>query len=191
MILRVTSVTTFAKSSTKRSTLSPATGGIESASCEVEKKWPDNTVRIGIFCMPRTIETAPRDEDAIILKDDASRTYDVAHWSAEAGEWVGENGEPSKITPTHWYPLQGDNYLQQGHDISSSPSLAGPSASRAHRYSFFFPFSLRPAPPQRSAASDVIAPRSVAVAARWVSERMTFWHSRTEAEFGAQEGVDG
>ena len=115
--------------------------------------------------MRRTIETAPRDGNAIILEDDAIGTYDVAHWSAEADEWVGENGEPSKITPTHWYPLQGDNYLQQGHDISSSPSLAGPSASRAHRYSFSFPFSLRRAPTQLSAASDVIAPRSVAAAA--------------------------
>jgi hypothetical protein len=103
--------------------------------------------------MRRTIDTAPRDGNAIILEDDASGTYDVAHWSAEAGEWVGENGELSKITPTHWYPLQGDNFLQQGHDISSSPSPAGPSASRAHRYSFFFPFSLRRAPPQRWAAS--------------------------------------
>jgi hypothetical protein len=131
----------------------------------VEKKWPDNTVRIGIFCMRRTIETAPRDGNAIVLEDDASGTYDVAHWSAETGEWVGENGEPNKIKPTHWYSLQGDNFLQQGHDISSSPSLARPSASRAHRYSFFFPFSLRRAPPQRSAASDVIAPRSDPVAA--------------------------
>jgi hypothetical protein len=82
--------------------------------------------------MRRTIETAPRDGNAIILEDDVFGTYDVAHWSAEADEWVGENGEPSKIAPTHWYPLQGENYLQQGHDISSSPSLAEPSASRAH-----------------------------------------------------------
>ena len=145
--------------------MSLATGGIESACCEVEKKWPDNSVRIGIFCMRRTIETAPGDGNAIILEDDASGTYDVAHWSAETGEWVGENGEPSKIKPTHWYSLQGDNFLQQGHDISSSPSLARPWASRAHRYSFFFPFSLRRAPPQRLAASEVIASRSVAVAA--------------------------
>src|SRR5258705_2762920 len=108
------------KSSTKRSTLSPATGGIESASCEVEKKWPDNPVRIGVFCMRRTIETAPRDGHAIILEDDASGTYDVAHWSAEAGGWVGGNGEPSKIKPTPCYALQGDNFLQQSHAISIS-----------------------------------------------------------------------
>jgi hypothetical protein len=109
-------------------------------------------------------------------------TYDVAHWSAEASEWVGENGEPSKSTPTHWYPLQGDNYLQQGHDISSSPSLAGPSASRAHRYSFSFPFSLRRAPPQRSAASDVIAPRSVAAAAPVTVEALKAQTAPVEAK---------
>jgi hypothetical protein len=70
--------------------------------------------------MRRTIETAPRDGNAIILEDNASGTYDVAHWSPEAGEWVGENGEPSKITPSHWHPLPGENYFQQGQDISSS-----------------------------------------------------------------------
>jgi hypothetical protein len=81
--------------------------------------------------MRHTIETAPRDGQAIILDDEASGTYDVAHWSPETGKWVGENGEPSKITPSHWYPLQGDNYLQQGHDISSSPP--GPGRWRRQR----------------------------------------------------------
>jgi hypothetical protein len=62
--------------------------------------------------MRRTIETAPRDGQAIILEDDAKGTYDVAHWSPEAGEWIGKKGEPSKITPSHWHPLQGDIYLR-------------------------------------------------------------------------------
>jgi hypothetical protein len=31
--------------------------------------------------MRQAIETAPRDGSAIILEDDASGTYDVAHWS--------------------------------------------------------------------------------------------------------------
>jgi hypothetical protein len=115
--------------------------------------------------MRRTIETAPRDGNVIILEDDARGTYDVAHWSPEAGAWVGENGEPSKITPSHWYPMEGDNYLQEAHDISGSPSRAGPSASPARRYSFFFPFSLRRAARQRPTASDVIASRSVPLAA--------------------------
>jgi hypothetical protein len=115
---------------------------MEYASCigEVEKKWPDNTVRIGVFCMRQAFETAPRDGKVVILEDDASGTYDVAHWSAEAGEWVGENDEPSKIAPTHWYPYS------------------------------HFPFSSSRAPPQRSAASDVIAPRSVAAAAPVTAE---------------------
>ena len=61
--------------------------------------------------MRHPIERSPRDGTAIILEDDASGTYDVAHWSAEAGEWVGENGEPTKITPTHWHPIPRDQYL--------------------------------------------------------------------------------
>src|SRR6202047_2760897 len=96
--------------------------------------------------MRRTIETAPRDGNIIILKDDARGTYDVARWSPEAGEWVGENGEPSKITPTHWRPMPGEqsllSLLQEVE--SSTPSQAGPSTS---------------------AASEVIAPHSGAMAA--------------------------
>jgi len=112
--------------------------------------------------MRRTIETAPRDGKVVILEDDANGIYDVAHWSPEAAEWIGENGKPSKITPSHWYPMPGDNYLQQGLDVSSSPSQVGPSLPR--RYSFF-PFSLRRAAPKRPMAGDVIAPRSDELAA--------------------------
>jgi hypothetical protein len=85
--------------------------------------------------MRQAFETAPRNGEVVILEDDASGTYDVARWSVEAGEWVGEDGEPTKITPTHWYPYR------------------------------FFPFSSSQAPPQRPATSDVIAPRSVAATA--------------------------
>jgi hypothetical protein len=78
--------------------------------------------------MRRTIETAPRDGNVVIIEDDASGTYDVAHWSPEAGEWIGEKGEPIKIIPSHWYPMQGDNYLQQEHDqsrVMPTPSRRG------------------------------------------------------------------
>ena len=80
---------------------------------------------MGVFRMRRTIETAPRDGNVVILEDDASGTYDVAQWSPEAGEWVTENGEPSKITPTHWHTIPHaiphDEYLLQEHVGSSSP----------------------------------------------------------------------
>ena len=72
--------------------------------------------------MRRTIETAPMDGNVVILEDDASGTYDVARWSPEVGEWVGEYGEPSKITPTHWYPMPRDEYLLQEDKESSNPS---------------------------------------------------------------------
>src|SRR5258708_11987528 len=97
--------------------------------------------------MRNAIETAPRDGEVVILEDDLFGMYGVARWSPEAGEWVGENGEPSKITPSHWYPMPHDKYLQE-HDGSTNPSPAGPSASRAGRYSFF-PFSPTPPPPHR------------------------------------------
>lgn len=114
--------------------------------------------------MRRTIETAPRDGNVVILEDDVFGTCDVAHWSPESGQWIGENGEPIKITSSHWYPMQGDNDPQQGHDVSSNPSRAGSSTSRS-RSSFFFPFSSRQAAPQRLQAAPAEAKRVPRV--RW------------------------
>jgi hypothetical protein len=85
--------------------------------------------------MRQAFETAPRDGRVVVLDDDASGTCNFARWSAEAGEWVSENGEPCKTTPTHWYPYN------------------------------FFPFSSSRGPPQRSAASEVIAAGTVTAAA--------------------------
>ena len=86
--------------------------------------------------MRRLIETAPCDGTFVILEDDAGDNYGVARWSSEAERWLGENGEPIKFTPTHWYPTQGDNHLQQGLD---------------------FPFFLKRAVEQRATAGDVQA----------------------------------
>src|SRR5215207_8393626 len=67
--------------------------------------------------MRQTVETAPRDGTIVILEDGASATYDVAYWSAEAGRWVSENGEPSKIAPSHWHQRHGDyQYFLQEND---------------------------------------------------------------------------
>jgi hypothetical protein len=110
--------------------------------------------------MRYAIETAPKDGKVVILEDDANGVYDVANWSAEAGEWVGENGEPSKVTPTHWHPMPRDKYLLQADDQSSNLSQPGPSASRARRHSLFPSSSGK-----RAAASEIIAPRSLATAA--------------------------
>ena len=84
--------------------------------------------------MRYTIETAPRNGNVVILEDDASGTLDVAHWSPERGEWIGENGEASEITPSHWHPC----------------------------YSFL-PFSLRGGDtPQPPTTSEVVAPHLAA-----------------------------
>src|SRR4030088_396635 len=92
--------------------------------------------------MRQTIETAPRDGHLVILGDDASGTYDVARWLPEAGQWIGENGEPSKVTPSRWYPMPGENYLQQGDGLPSGLSDASTSARRARRHGLFPFFSI-------------------------------------------------
>src|SRR6266478_4877422 len=66
--------------------------------------------------MRRAIETVPKDGKVVILEDDASGTFELAHWSADARAWVKENGERSKITPTYWHPTRRDEYLLQKGD---------------------------------------------------------------------------
>jgi hypothetical protein len=80
--------------------------------------------------MRQTIESAPKNQEDIILEDDASGTFDVAHWSPEADKWISENGKPSKITPTHWHPLPQDQSLQR-----SSPSRIGRARFRLATFS--------------------------------------------------------
>ncbi|MBR1266086.1 hypothetical protein JQ629_01025 [Bradyrhizobium sp. AUGA SZCCT0222] len=75
--------------------------------------------------MRQAIETAPRDGKVVILEDDASGSYDTAHWSRKTYQWVAENGEPSKITPTHWYPRPRDKYLLREDDRSPRRFVAG------------------------------------------------------------------
>jgi hypothetical protein len=82
---------------------------------------------IPVFYMRNAIETAPKDGEVVILEDDASGIYDVAHWSAEAAEWVGENGKPSKVAPTHWHPIPRVKFLLQQDDESGNPSQGAPA----------------------------------------------------------------
>ncbi|KRR22270.1 hypothetical protein [Bradyrhizobium retamae] len=78
--------------------------------------------------MRQKIETAPRDGNA--------------HWSPEAGQWIGEAGEPSKITPSHRYPMPAKNYLRQGNGPPSGLSDASTSSGRARCHGFFSFFSI-------------------------------------------------
>src|SRR3954454_6252222 len=67
--------------------------------------------------MRHPIDTAPRDGKFVILEDDVSGSFELAQWSAEAPGWVTENGELSKITPTHWQtrhlPREGEEFILQ------------------------------------------------------------------------------
>lgn len=57
--------------------------------------------------MRRPIDTAPRDGGDIWLED-ASGAVEVGHWSPEAGRWVWQDGSPTNLAPTHWYPVTED-----------------------------------------------------------------------------------
>ena len=70
--------------------------------------------------MRRPIETVPKDGKAVILEDDTNGTYELARWSAQDSAWVGENGKPCKIAPTHWHTVQRAEHLE-GECNSSSP----------------------------------------------------------------------
>jgi len=48
----------------------------------------------------------PKDGKTVILEDDTSGTYELAHWSAEEGAWVGANGSPCQISPTYWLAMK-------------------------------------------------------------------------------------
>jgi TPR repeat protein len=51
------------------------------------------------------IETAPKNEELIILHGESSDGYEVARWSVEKSNWVREEGEPIGLIPTHWMQL--------------------------------------------------------------------------------------
>src|SRR5260370_6591968 len=115
--------------------------------------------------MRRAIETVPRDGKVVILEDDTSGTFELAHWSAEARAWVRENGEISKITPTYWHATRRDEYLLQEGDEFLLQKESGSSSRSASRERRTLPF-----PPGRAAAQwppeagDKIALRQVAKA---------------------------
>src|SRR6266853_4664509 len=115
--------------------------------------------------MRRAIDTAPKDGKFVILEDDASGTFELARWSAEARAWVRENGELSKITPTYWHRTRRDEYLLQEGDeflLQKESGSSGPSASRERRT---LPFPPGRAERQRPpAAGDGIALRELAKA---------------------------
>jgi hypothetical protein len=81
--------------------------------------------------MRQSIETAPRERKTIIIEDGPTGTTDFAHWSPEKRSWVRENGEPSKITPTHWYPMPFDQAFAKDLPFSKEqPQAKDPPAAR-------------------------------------------------------------
>jgi hypothetical protein len=134
--------------------------------------------------MRRAIETVPKDGKVVILEDD-SGTFELAHWSADARAWVKENGELSKIKPTYWHATRRDEYLLQEGDeflLQKESGSNSPSASRERR-SLPFP-SGRAAPQWTPAAGDNIALRQAAKADPFTVARLEARAALGKAERG-------
>lgn len=76
------------------------------------------------------IETAPRNGSIVVLEDDASGTLEVAYWSP-TGEWIGEYGEPSALTPSHWHPCYSFFQSLSKREAPQSPTASEPGALRS------------------------------------------------------------
>src|SRR5690349_12966355 len=68
------------------------------------RRVPVADVQRASLSMRYSIEIAPKNGHTIVLEDEASRSLEVARWSSETSEWIGEFGRAIAITPTHWYP---------------------------------------------------------------------------------------
>jgi hypothetical protein len=50
-----------------------------------------------------SIESAPRNGELIALLGESGDVFEIARWSIEKRNWVGQKGEPIRIQPTHWF----------------------------------------------------------------------------------------
>src|SRR6266446_2256937 len=115
--------------------------------------------------MRQGIETVPKDGKVVILEDDASGTYELAHWSIEERAWVGENGKPTTITPTYWHVLQRDEYrLPKGDEYLQRECGSSAPTTSESRGRHVLPLSSGRASLKRPPEDDDIAPRQVATA---------------------------
>ncbi len=82
--------------------------------------------------MRQPILTVPMDGKFVILEDDATGAREIARWSTEAGGWVGEDGAPSKITPTYWHPFSQEDHGSGPSPLDWVPSEEAQAQIRAH-----------------------------------------------------------
>jgi hypothetical protein len=141
--------------------------------------------------MRHAIETAPKDGTAVILEHDPTGTHDVAHWSAEVGKRVTENGEPSKITPTHWRPLPDDIDFQLEPGRTHASSRFWPSSPAywtvliaAVLANLYFDFG-------QQTRTESVAPRQQAEAGQAGAEAKAIHTQQAVEASGTRRAVEG
>jgi hypothetical protein len=111
--------------------------------------------------MRRSIETAPRDGEFVIIVDDASGRFDVAQWLAASQGWVRADGKPSEVRPSYWNPISNEKNDSLAKQEPSNGSPGGHPPLR----------SLAPVVPPQPVTQAFVAPFSVLTAAPVVGPR--------------------
>jgi len=80
------------------------------------------------------IETAPKNEEWIALLGESGDAFEIARWSVEKGHWVGQDGAPVRITPTHWF-RPNPSWLPTAYTSPASPG--GRTAPRRKHFGLY------------------------------------------------------
>ena len=71
--------------------------------------------------MRKTIDTAPRNGEFVILEDAARGAFAFVRWSHDAAQWLDEKGTPCHLTATHWHSLQ--NPMRRARRLNSTQHI--------------------------------------------------------------------
>jgi hypothetical protein len=89
---------------------------------------------VRVILMRKSIESVPKDGQFVIVEDESGND-DVARWSSELETWVGLNGDPTAILPTHWWPMPTGRTPPPSVAPAPPPGLAVPQLNTFSRSS--------------------------------------------------------
>src|SRR5262245_59426148 len=112
---------------------------------------------VRVILMRNPIESGPKDGQFVIIEDESGND-DVARWSPARKTWVGLNGEPTAIRPTHWWPMPtGGSSVPNGPPPPLPSGLAFPQLNATRRSAPASGAPLSPVSASQVSASPVSA----------------------------------
>ena len=83
------------------------------------------------------IGLAPKNGDLIVLRDAISGAWAIARWAVASDTWVGVDGKPVRLLPTHWEPVAGEAFGKTRSDNWFVVKALVPTVFAATRYPAF------------------------------------------------------